>query len=693
MRNTITLFTATVPPILDPCNPSPCGPNAQCQNGICTCFTEYFGNPYESCRPECVLSSDCNRDKACKRNKCQDPCPGICGQNARCDVINHIPACTCPEGFTGDPFTYCREAKPVPPTTNPCNPSPCGPNSICKVVDDHSVCSCIQGYFGSPPNCKPECIVSAECALNRACINQKCIDPCLGTCGFGARCEVINHSPICSCPERETGDPFNRCFPIVEPIVMDTPLDPCMPSPCGPNALCRNINDKASCDCLPNYAGQPPNCRPECVINPDCPSTKSCINNKCKDPCPGSCGENTECRVIGHAVSCSCLLGYTGDPFIRCEKIIHIIKPCEPSPCGTNAECKERNDAGSCLCLPSYYGNPYEGCRPECVLSSDCPTNKACVKNKCVDPCPGICGQYAECSVVNHVPTCNCVRNYFGDPFTGCRLEKTQPSTVRPIDACNPSPCGPYSQCRNVNEHAVCSCEKEYVGIPPNCKPECVVSSECPQNKACYKYKCANPCNGACGINAKCQVINHNPICNCPNELTGDPFTRCYEIPISLPPPVSDPCQPSPCGPNSMCKESNDQASCSCLPTYIGSPPNCRPECVVNTDCPSDLACITEKCRDPCQGSCGFNAECRVQNHMPICSCIQNYEGDPFTQCNPKIGILSNFIKITNWFYIYYLQINHQHYKTRVSYNRAEKTLNVIKVLAPVYPSTSVTRT
>jgi hypothetical protein len=56
--------------------------------------------------------------------------------------------------------------------------------------------------------------VSSECPQNRACVNQKCVDPCPGTCGLNARCEVINHSPICSCQAGFTGDPFTRCFSI-----------------------------------------------------------------------------------------------------------------------------------------------------------------------------------------------------------------------------------------------------------------------------------------------------------------------------------------------------------------------------------------------------------------------------------------------------------------------------------------------
>ena len=101
-------------------------------------------------------------------------------------------------------------------------------------------------------------------------------------------------------------------------------------------------------------------------------------------------------------------------------------------------------------------------------------------------------------------------------------------------DPCSPSPCGPNSQCRQVNGQAVCSCLAEYSGAPPNCRPECVVNAECPSNRACHKFKCTDPCPGTCGIGARCEVINHNPICSCPQGLTGDPFTRCSEIPSKL---------------------------------------------------------------------------------------------------------------------------------------------------------------
>lgn len=105
-----------------------------------------------------------------------------------------------------------------------------------------------------------------------------------------------------------------------------------------------------------------------------------------------------------------------------------------------------------------------------------------------------------------------------------------------------------------------------------------------------------------------------------------------------VPPPMSDPCQPSPCGPNALCQVRGDSPACTCLPNYIGAPPNCRPECTINPECSSQLACINQKCDDPCAGSCGHNAQCSVVNHTPVCACIAGYTGDPFSGCAPVPG-------------------------------------------------------
>lgn len=219
--------------------------------------------------------------------------------------------------------------------------------------------------------------------------------------------------------------------------------DPCQPSPCGPNSICKNTNGQASCSCMPTYIGSPPNCRPECVVNTDCPSDLACITEKCRDPCQGSCGFNAECRVQNHMPICFCIDNYEGDPFTQCNPkigkllmmlseivetkmfFIFLVKPalpedpCKLQPCGENARC----DNGVCSCFPEYFGDPYIGCRPECTLNTECSPNKACVNLKCKDPCPGTCGTDAKCDVVNHIPMCSCPEGFEGDPFRACRIK------------------------------------------------------------------------------------------------------------------------------------------------------------------------------------------------------------------------------------------------------------------------------
>lgn len=192
-------------------------------------------------------------------------------------------------------------------------------------------------------------MISADCTLDKACVNQKCQDPCPGTCGINARCQVVNHNPICSCSVRFTGDPFVRCIPEESKLyfyvlcslfyyhfflmhanfkhILERPVEvpsgnPCVPSPCGPNSQCRVVGNSPACSCLPNYIGRAPNCRPECVINEECPGNLACQNERCKDPCPGSCGSQATCVVVKHSPVCSCLQGYTGDPFTGCSLII-----------------------------------------------------------------------------------------------------------------------------------------------------------------------------------------------------------------------------------------------------------------------------------------------------------------------------------------------------------------------------------
>ena len=108
---------------------------------------------------------------------------------------------------------------------------------------------------------------------------------------------------------------------IEESTLKPIPPNPCIPPPCGPNSVCQVVSNQAQCGCQANMIGVAPNCRPECVLGSDCPSSQTCINNRCVDPCIGACAPNAECRVINHSPVCNCLTGYSGNGFDACPPI------------------------------------------------------------------------------------------------------------------------------------------------------------------------------------------------------------------------------------------------------------------------------------------------------------------------------------------------------------------------------------
>lgn len=301
-------------------------------------------------------------------------------------------------------------------------------------------------------------------------------------------------------------------------------------------------------------------------------------------------------------------------------------RPCSPSPCGLFSICRESsNGQPICSCLENHIGQP-PNCRPECSVNADCSSDQICDQNKCINPCPSVCGENADCKVIAHTINCNCRENTAGDPFYRCAPILKQED---PINVCLPSPCGFNTECIERNGIGSCRCIKDYSGDPhEGCRPECVSDSECLLNLACINNKCQNPCLGVCGRNSDCRVVNHIPTCVCMDGYAGDALQSCRKIEHE---PVTERtenvCQQ--CGANSICKiRSNNQPVCTCEVNYVGSPPNCRPECVINSECPDTHACIKNVCKSPCSNDlCGNYAECNVQNHRPICKCNKGYSG------------------------------------------------------------------
>lgn len=525
--------------ITTPCAPSPCGYDIECnvygpQVAICDPCLRPDAAYNPQCRPECLTDSDCPFDKACLGNTCQDPCLGSCGVHAVCHVVTHTPICTCPPGLQGNPFEHCTVPMKPEDRTETCESFMCGANAVCSQKNNGVTCKCRKGFFGNPwVSCRPECVINTDCSLNQACINNKCVDPCNGVCGVGAQCQVSNHIPICICPPGQAGDPFVSCH-TSKPIQPSG--NPCDPSPCGPFSRCLlSPQGYATCSCLPNYLGSPPACKPECIATSECAQTKACVNRKCVDPCIGACGKDALCNVINHNPICSCPPGQQGDPFVNCytprQPDIPRTNPCVPSPCGPNSICQVKEDRPVCSCVADYIGSP-PNCRPECLINQECPRDKACVKEKCVNPCIDSCGRNAKCNIVNHVPFCTCLEGFEGDAFIEC----SRIPIPMHKDPCNPSPCGINAQCTSSDGVARCNCIPPYIGNPyaGGCRPECTIDSDCSSNLACLAQHCRDPCQGRCGTNAECYVVNHVPVCSCAQGYIGDPFTSCR----LAPPPI-----------------------------------------------------------------------------------------------------------------------------------------------------------
>ena len=81
---------------------------------------------------------------------------------------------------------------------------------------------------------------------------------------------------------------------------------------------------------------------------------------------------------------------------------------------------------------------------------------------------------------------------------------------------------------------------------------------------------------------------------------------------------------------------------CQCPDGMSGDPTSAvgcgGPECRTDDDCSVKLACIAYKCRDPCPGSCGIGAMCRVEKHHPVCTCNHGLTGNPLIRCSKIPG-------------------------------------------------------
>ena len=102
-------------------------------------------------------------------------------------------------------------------------------------------------------------------------------------------------------------------------------------------------------------------------------------------------------------------------------------------------------------------------------------------------------------------------------------------------DPCDPDPCGPNTNNHNNGIFCACTCKPNYFGNPKEgCKRECESNTDCPNDKICSNYRCKDPCVGSkCAYNALCTSVDHEAICKCPDDATGNPHEECIAIATS----------------------------------------------------------------------------------------------------------------------------------------------------------------
>ncbi|XP_054269908.1 prolow-density lipoprotein receptor-related protein 1-like isoform X3 [Macrosteles quadrilineatus] len=180
---------------------------------------------------------------------------------------------------------------------------------------------------------------------------------------------------------------------------------------------------------------------------------------------------------------------------------------------------------------------------------------------------------------------------------------------------------------------------------------ECISNNECISGKICIAKKCTDLCDGVCGLNTICMVLEGAPVCSCKADYEGDPFTECKPGNAEctdnsmcttdkscIGHKCVDPCLDY-CGLNTVCRVVNHRPVCACLKGFFltldkGCSPKWIPECQTHSHCPEDRSCRLQKCVDPCEdGVCGNNTECHVKNHYPVCSCKVGYIGDAYNEC------------------------------------------------------------
>lgn len=477
----------------------------------------------------------------------------------------------------------------------------------CRVDND-----CFLGHICLNNKCIFACHNDGDCSASESCRNNTCTNPCLASpCGPNAVCTVANHRASCSCLDGMMPNP--------------TPTFGCVRTPATACA--------SAADCPTGFGCSDDLCRPACRSDSQCVSNERCERGVCKP----MCRRDDECRQGDICQDLTCVAGCRTDG--ECAGHLACVQqqcadPCaQPRPvCGSCAECTVENHAVQCSCAAGMIGDGFDGCAQplqQCNSYCQCDEQGAFCANTCSYDSECTCGQ--KCSDGKCRTKCNpgacppgqlCQR---GACVAGCRTHQDCPAERTCINRLCLDPCLRNETCGDVrvacrvtDHRAYCTCPDGQPKDPQRaCEVnECTADEQCAAEKRCDAGVCRNPClqDGACGREALCRVVNRRPECLCAPGQLGDPRVACHG---------AAGCEANTCGPNAVCRnEANGAVRCECAAGCTG---NALTGCV----------CMSDR-KSPCQNQrCGVNAACRVnQYNLAECYCPAAHpHGDPFAEC------------------------------------------------------------
>ena len=394
-------------------------------------------------------------------------------------------------------------------------------------------------------------------------------------------------------------------------------------------------------------------CMVGCKEGSDCPSSTTCIDNRCTNPCSvASCGPNARCTVVDQRAQCSCLEGFqpNSNAAVGCirEAIVCLTNSqCPPGMQCDSSFCKPIcNNDDNCLpnelCLGSICKDicrtdndcgPQEICQgvtctKGCRVNNECPSSSACINNLCQNPCiNNRCGVNAKCTPSNHEALCSCENGLTGDPLKIC---ENPPKACARDSSCSAgskcvngfcnlictnteSDCLPNEVCFDGTCSKICNSDDQCPGDSQVCKnricgPGCSSSSTCKDDEICIQNECQDPCvtqtPSPCGKCATCETTNHETFCSCPSGL-GDPLSICHggnKLKCS---------SNNNCNSNEKCfsglcsSKCRSDRGCNCGES-CSSNGICIQKCFTSNDCVNGYNCIGGLCT----GGCNNNNDC-----------------------------------------------------------------------------------